>query len=169
MFSFIGMSKRKYSSFGFFIFRNTNSVFELLLLKAASNSSLPFQYSIAKGAKEANETDLEAAKREMNEETSLTENDLSVLPIPPLTYTYDLLKEDKLVCKEVIAYFALLTSSKMPIVSPEHTSFKWHSKVDIQNANFPSFLCEPYFQAFDIISTYFNEVDRITERNESNS
>ena len=69
MFSLIGMSKRKYSSFGFFIFRNINSVFELLLLKAASNSSLPFQYSIAKGAKEANETDLEAAKREMNEET----------------------------------------------------------------------------------------------------
>ena len=102
------MSTEKYQSFGFFIFRENGKELELLLLKNNVNSSLPMEYSIVKGGKEFNETNLQVAYREMYEEVRFTKNFLQILPIDPMTYSYHVTKNETKVLKSVLAYFAFL-------------------------------------------------------------
>ena len=148
------MSTEKYQSFGFFIFRENGKKLELLLLKNNVNSSLPMEYSIVKGGKEFNETNLQVAYREMYEEVRFTKNFLQILPIDPMTYSYHVTKNETKVLKSVLAYFAFLVQDRTPVLSNEHLEFKYFTEKDIELSNISIFLKKPYLKAFQEINKH---------------
>ena len=148
------MSTEKYQSFGFFIFRENGKELELLLLKNNVNSSLPMEYSIVKGGKEFNETNLQVAYREMYEEVRFTKNFLQVLPIDPMTFSYYVTKNETKVLKSVLAYFAFLVQDRTPVLSNEHLEFKYFTEKEIELSNISIFLKKPYLKAFQEINKH---------------
>ena len=143
-----------YNSYGFFIFRKKGKNLELLLLKASETSSLPFEYSIVKGAPEENEMPIDTCLRETYEEVKFTKSFLQILPIPPLKYEYYVTKNEDYVIKSVTAYFSYLSISRKPILSAEHIDYQFFTEKELQKSSIPEFLKLPYLKAFSIINQH---------------
>ncbi|MBW2976896.1 NUDIX domain-containing protein, partial [Candidatus Woesearchaeota archaeon] len=107
--------KRERSA-GAVVFRKDKEALYLLLHYEAKHWDFP------KGNVEANETDLETIKREIQEETGISEIEVIKGFKEKLHYFYKL--KGELVSKDVVFYLAK-TKAKEVKLSFEHIGFKW--------------------------------------------
>ena len=94
---------------------------EVLLLQH-SDKKKKGHWDFPKGHVEDGETELQTALRELAEETEII--DVKLLPDFNHTISYYLMKEGKMIFKEVI-FFIGLTNEKRVSISDEHQSFAW--------------------------------------------
>jgi bis(5'-nucleosidyl)-tetraphosphatase len=81
-------------------------------------------WDFPKGNIETNETEMQAAIRELKEETDITK--FRVIPNFRFTLGYKYTKKSKLISKEVILFLASTMVKKVKI-SNEHIGYKWTS------------------------------------------
>ena len=81
-------------------------------------------WDFPKGNIETNETEMQAAIRELNEETDISK--FRVIPNFRYTLGYKYTKKSKLISKEVILFLASTMVKKVKI-SNEHIGYKWTS------------------------------------------
>jgi bis(5'-nucleosidyl)-tetraphosphatase len=108
----------KDASFGTIPLRKDHGVWEVFLVRLKSGN----HWGFPKGHKEAHESDLEAAKRELEEETSL--HIQKVLFEKPLVEEYTFEKEGKKIGKTVCYHLALV-EGKAQIQLGEILEGKW--------------------------------------------
>lgn len=121
---------------GLVIYRQIESTkpVEYLLLKASYGSK---HWSPPKGHVDPGEDDLTTAMRETKEEAGYGPSDLTVYDQHRMELRYPVRGEMK-----VVVYWLakLLTTSMVPVLSEEHTDFKWLPAADaIELAGFPQF------------------------------
>lgn len=92
--------------------------FEYLLMKA---SYPPYHWSPPKGHHDGNETDIQAAIRETEEESGYTPGDYELDKYFKHEMSYVAHGKNK----TVVYFLAKLTKDKPPRVSDEHVEFKW--------------------------------------------
>ncbi|MEM0324887.1 MAG: NUDIX domain-containing protein [Candidatus Aenigmatarchaeota archaeon] len=102
-------------SCGAIVFYKENDNIEFLVLK------YPNYWGFPKGEKEKNESEIEAAKREIKEETNL---DVEFIPGFRREYEYSYWLHGKLIRKRAI-FFLARAKSKDVKISWEHEDFKW--------------------------------------------
>lgn len=108
----------KERSSGFIIFRK-NPKPEFLVLHYEEG-----HWDFPKGKLEKNETPLQAAFRELEEETSISRKDARIIPGFRHKIDYFFRRKGKPVFKEV-DFFLAQTDAKKVILSKEHIAFKW--------------------------------------------
>lgn len=79
-------------------------------------------WDFPKGNIETNETEMQAATRELREETDITK--FRLMPNFRTTLSYKYTKKSKLISKQVILFLASTTVKKVKI-SNEHIGYKW--------------------------------------------
>ena len=145
-------------SAGAIVYRTAKTSLEFLLLESPSVSKLKeyFIWSFPKGKIEEGESELEAAKREVYEETGL--NDLKFIPNEKITERFMYKKNGELIAKTVI-YFVAEADSKVQVkISDEHTKFDW---VDLEKAKElvkKKNVKETLDKAFNIIKLYNSQL-----------
>lgn len=113
----INMKKEK--SAGFLIFRKDGDKIEYLFLKNKDRFDIP------KGLQKSNESELETALRELEEETGL--KDIKVIPLFKKKAEYFYKCNNEIIKKEVV-YFLGETKTKEIKISEEHDGYVWMSK-----------------------------------------
>ena len=111
------METEKEKSAGAIIFRKEDKIKKFLLLHYSEG-----HWDFPKGHVEKNETELETAKREIEEETGLKE--LTFLPKFRETISYYYKRDGKLYRKEVVFFLAEASESAIKI-SKEHIGSEW--------------------------------------------
>ena len=107
---------------GFFLFLKEQKSLEFLLLKH------PYRWDLPKGHCESGETFLDAAIRELKEETGIQKNQIAIDPIfqfeicYPVTYT----DPSPATYHKQVVYFLAFLSTKPKLKLTEHDSFRWH-------------------------------------------
>lgn len=104
-------------SAGAIIFKKENQGKKFLLLHYEKK-----HWDFPKGHVEKNETEIEAAKREIHEETGITE--LNFLPKFRETISYYYKRDGKLCHKEVVFFLAKTGKTEIRL-SNEHIGFEW--------------------------------------------
>lgn len=113
------MALREHSA-GFVVFRRINGGVSVLLIRSSEHS----YWGFPKGIVDAGETDEEAARRELAEETGLT--DIRIIPGFKTTDKYFYQREKKKIFKTVTFYAAELKSGEVRL-SYEHSDYVWVS------------------------------------------
>ncbi|MEM5882178.1 MAG: NUDIX domain-containing protein [Candidatus Aenigmatarchaeota archaeon] len=108
------------TSCGAIVFYKDNEKIEFLLLK------YPNYWGFPKGEKEEKESEIEAARREIKEETNL---DVEFIPGFIREYEYSYWLNKRLVKKKAI-FFLARAKTKNVKISWEHEDFKWLSLED---------------------------------------
>lgn len=108
------------TSCGAIVFHKDNEKIEFLLLK------YPNYWGFPKGEKEEKESEIEAARREIKEETNL---DVEFIPGFIREYEYSYWLNKRLVKKKAI-FFLARAKTKNVKISWEHEDFKWLSLED---------------------------------------
>lgn len=104
------------------VFRIKNKKLEFLLLKRSRNDSYPNIWQMVSGAIKKNESAVNAAIREVKEETGLNANKLYVIPKVNSLYYH---KKDKIILIPVFA--CKVNFNSKVVISNEHSDFKWVS------------------------------------------
>lgn len=146
---------------GFLVYRLVSSQIEYLLLKASYGD---FHFSPPKGKLQRQtyesllfnsrkyflghvdpgENDYDTAVRETREETGYTQQDLKIHKDMMRTLQYEVRGKPK----TTVYFVAQLLSAKDPVLSDEHTEYRFVPKSDVQAiAPFPDFL--EMLEAFD--------------------
>jgi len=107
------------------IIKIVDSKLEFLLLKRAESESYPGIWQMVTGSIDSNETAVETALREINEETSLTLDKFWVVPNVNSFYS----AEDDEICL-VPVFIALVDDSLQVKISSEHSEYKWTDAED---------------------------------------
>ena len=102
-----------------------NSRYSVLLLHYRSG-----HWDFPKGNIEINETEMQAATRELGEETSISK--FRLIPNFRYTLSYKYARKSVLVSKQVILFLASTKVNKV-IISDEHIGFKWLNIHDSAN------------------------------------
>ncbi|MFH1423141.1 MAG: bis(5'-nucleosyl)-tetraphosphatase [Planctomycetota bacterium] len=105
-------------SAGFVVFHRTGRKILFLLLRSGRDDF----WGIPKGHVESDETDLEAAYRELLEETGIDSKNI-ILGFEEKIH-YELKRNSKTISKEVV-YFLLKVTDINVILSSEHSEFIW--------------------------------------------
>ncbi|XP_050524975.1 bis(5'-nucleosyl)-tetraphosphatase [asymmetrical] [Daktulosphaira vitifoliae] len=121
------MSKSLRKAGGLVIYRKVFNEIQYLLLQASYENH---HWTPPKGHLEENESDMDAAVRETEEEAGLKLQDLCVDHHFKKTLKYE--PANKNFIKQVVYFLAYLTNPETPVkLSNEHQSYKWLS---LQNA-----------------------------------
>lgn len=107
------------------LIRIINSEPQFLLLKRAENESYPGIWQMVTGSIDENETAIQTALREINEETSLTPVKLWV--VPNVNSFYSAEKDN--ICL-VPVFVALINDDSKFQISNEHSNFKWVNNLE---------------------------------------
>ena len=112
-------------SAGTIVYRMNKSQVEFLLLESPSVSELKkyFLWSFPKGKVEEGESDFETAKREVFEESCLS--DLKFLPNEKISERFMYQKQGGLISKTVVYFLAEAKLDAKVKISDEHTNFAW--------------------------------------------
>lgn len=110
---------KKERSAGFLIFRKEGDKIKYLFLKNKGRFDVP------KGLQKSNESELETALRELEEETGL--KDIKVMPFFKKKVEYFYKWDNEIIKKEVV-YFLGETKTKEVKVSEEHDGYVWMDK-----------------------------------------
>ncbi|XP_022220210.1 bis(5'-nucleosyl)-tetraphosphatase [asymmetrical] [Drosophila obscura] len=113
---------------GFVVFRRLCGEIEYLLLKASYGS---FHWSAPKGHVDPGEDDFTTALRETKEEAGYDEKDLIIYQDTPITLNYEVRSKPESQAKpKIVIYWLaeLRNPNQAPILSDEHTEFKWLGK-----------------------------------------
>lgn len=136
---------------GFLVYRLVSSEIQYLLLKASYGSfhwtppkgEIDIQKKISNhkfsrlGHVDPGEDDYTTALRETREEAGFTEQDMKIHKSLTKTLNYQVKGKNKV----VIYWLAEIISGKDPILSDEHTEFKFLSKNEVSKfSSFPDFL-----------------------------
>jgi len=113
------LALREHSA-GFVVFRRRNDALEVLLIRSSEHS----YWGFPKGIVDEGETDEEAARRELMEETGLF--NIRVVPNFKTTDRYFYQREGKRIFKTVTFYAAELLSGEVKL-SYEHSDYMWVS------------------------------------------
>ncbi len=110
----------KETSSGFIIFKidDDGEIFYLLLRH-------PTHWSFPKGHIETTESPLEAALRELEEETGIKEGDIEIIPDFKDSTNYVFFKNDEPVSKQNIYFLARLKNDVPIRLSKEHLRYDW--------------------------------------------
>lgn len=109
------------------IYRTRNDTQEFLVLKKSADPVHgPAVFYVVTGAVEKDESNLSAAKREIEEETGIT-NIINVTKLDKI-YEYKHPAEEDYLCQEYC--FAVLIDDEVRHLSEEHTEYKWLSRDD---------------------------------------
>jgi 8-oxo-dGTP pyrophosphatase MutT (NUDIX family) len=105
---------------GFIIFRKTDQGIKFLLMyKGGSYWNFP------KGHLESGETDLEAAFREVYEETGLKKSDLKIIPEFRTYERFSFKTDTKIITKNIVLYLAETKKANIYVDPNEHYGFAW--------------------------------------------
>lgn len=118
-------------SSGFIIYRKDEEETLFLLLKYPSEEEE--YWGLPKGHIEAQEEELKTAKRELREETGLTEEDIEIIPEFRDWIKYYFKQEDETIFKIVI-YFLAQSKKKAVKLSEEHIDYKWSNFAEVQKS-----------------------------------
>lgn len=106
-------------SCGFLILRGS-PVQQFLLMRH------PDRWDLPKGHVDSGESDLECALRELQEETSISKDDIVLDPAFRFTHHYSVRrKRDKVLCDKTLVIFLANLIRDVKIVSTEHDSHAW--------------------------------------------
>jgi len=111
------MALREHSA-GFVVFRRRDSLLEVLLIRSSEYS----YWGFPKGLVDEGESDEEAARRELAEETGLT--DIEVVDGFKTTDKYFYQREGKRIFKTVTFFAAFVRSGEVRL-SYEHSDYMW--------------------------------------------
>ena len=125
-------------SIGAVLFSEISGKRRYLLLNYVSG-----HWDFPKGNIEENETELDTIRREIEEETNIT--DITFIEGFQKNIFYNYMKNEKLISKKVVYYIAKTTTTKVTL-SFEHVGYKW----------------ETYENAMDII-TYLNSKQLLSD------
>jgi len=110
------MHTTKDQSFGIIPVININKEWKVLLVHQISYYGDSF-WTLPKGHLEANETEVEAAKRELFEETGVKK--IKIMSSPTFLMTYDFIHQGVKIDKKVKYFLGLLDSTTISIQQPE--------------------------------------------------
>ncbi len=122
------MEKIKDYSFGIVpILKRKDGILQFLIIQGAKGNNWAFP----KGHKEGDETEIETAKRELFEETGISEVDL----IDGLRYTesFETIKNGVPADKSVVFYVGFVTNDDVTIQEEEVSDFKWATYEEAMN------------------------------------
>lgn len=114
----------KEKSVGAVVFRKLDSSYLFLLLYKKPNDKYKESWDFPRGNVEKGEGDLETLKREVEEETSITNLNIISGFRDRISWFYK--RDGQLVSKEVIYYVAETKISEV-LISSEHDAFEWLS------------------------------------------
>ena len=133
----------------------------ILLLKSTKHSSNPYTYMPPKGQMEPGERPIEAALRELREETGILENDVEVITVlKPCTY---FVTNPKFRKKTVLFFIAIQVKQLAIQLSHEHCDYVYASIFDlhtfVKNDHILNVLLDYHESARDYIRTYPDWLD----------
>jgi 8-oxo-dGTP pyrophosphatase MutT (NUDIX family) len=105
-----------------YVLRGQGDALEVLLLRRGSNGRCPGSWEAVHGHIEADETPIDAARREIGEETGLPITALYNLSRVELFYQHG---RDEVAL--VPSFAAFTTEGADPVLGPEHDAFRWLS------------------------------------------
>lgn len=108
---------KKYTSAGIVTFKKTNNIIHYLLLHYTAG-----HWDFPKGKLEANETPLEAAHRELKEETWLS---AEIIPGFEDSFSYFYTDYDGKKAEKKVIYFIGKATNETIILSHEHKNYRW--------------------------------------------